>query len=310
MPRVYAILNPASGRGRAPGFRQEILNALTHAGLEHELVETTHGGHATELACAARRAGFDVVAAIGGDGTVSEVMNGLYQAAHPDEQVGTLAIFPSGSGNDLVDMLGAPKTPATVAQHIAAQSTRAIDLGFAEYSVAGEIHQRAFDNNLGLGFEAQVTLESYKLRKLRGTLLYITAARRALRAYSAPRLTIAWLDADHQAQTRTLESLMISIGNSARTGGGFYLTPAAILDDGLLDIAIAKKLPRWRVLGLLPKALFGKHTTDSAVEMATCRQVRITCHDVVPMHLDGEVVTEAVEWVDIRVEPRRLRVVA
>lgn len=345
MPRVYAILNPASGRGQAAKHKRHVLQALDAAGLEHELVETNAQGDGIELARRASQTGYDVVAAIGGDGTVSEVMNGLYQAAAPDAAVGTLAVFATGSGNDFADMLRVPKAAKTVAQRIAAGSTCSIDLGIVDYRADGQTHHRAFDNNIGLGFEAQVTLESNKIRSVRGTLLYLVAALHALRAYTSPRLTIEWhattlqrspwndalaarsgrgglaaipssAQPDNAAHSdnadlvsRTLKALMVSIGNSARTGGGFYLTPNARLDDGLLDLAIARKISRWRILNLLPKTLFGKHTSDAAVEMATCRRVRITCHDPVPMHLDGEVVTENLEWVDIHIEPGRLHVV-
>lgn len=308
MPSVYVIMNPTAGRGRTASTRTEIRRALEETGLDCEFAETSARGHAIELAAAARQAGFDVVAAAGGDGTTSEVMNGLYRAAAPGQPVGPLAVFPSGSGNDFIEMLGGPTSPAAVARSIVAQHTVTIDLGIADYRADGVTTRRIFDNNLGLGFEAQVTLESYKLRRLRGTLLYVVAALRALRSYAAPRLSLSWCSAEGDTETRQLDALMVSVGNSARTGGGFYLTPAARMDDGLLDIAIAQSLSRWRILNLLPKALAGKHTTDPAVEMATCRQIRIECQSRVPMHLDGEVVTSALEWVDIRIDPQRLQV--
>lgn len=306
---VYVILNPASGRGSTGGHQAKIVHALTGARLSHTLVETTYPNHAVELACAARQAGHPIIAAVGGDGTVSEVVNGLYRGTPGGEPVQTLAMFPTGSGNDFVEMLGAAKDPATIAARIRGDHAREIDLGAVTYRADGRQETRVFDNNLGLGFEAQVTLESYKIRRLKGTLLYVWAALRALRSYAAPRVTVEWEDGQGQMHTRKLIALMVTIGNSPRTGGGFYLTPNAQLDDGLLDLAIARHLPRWRILGLLPKALFGKHTNDPAVEMMTCRRAHITCHDPVPMHLDGEVVSRAVTEVELHVEPGRLRVI-
>jgi YegS/Rv2252/BmrU family lipid kinase len=309
MDRIYVIVNPASGRSKSTSYQNAIIGALDAAGVKHEIVHTQHPGHAIDLAAAARQAGYSLFAAVGGDGTVSEVVNGMHKGAAEGESLGKLALFPSGSANDFVDMLGAPKDPTIIAQKIARGVTRSVDLGCVSYAADGEIYRRVFDNNLGIGFEAQVTLESYKLRKLRGTLLYIVAALRALRAYESPRVSINWEDSEGKRQQRDLAALLVSVGNSARTGGGFYLTPAAKLDDGMLDLGIAQKLPRWRIIGLLPKALFGKHVNDPAVEMSTSRHIRITCHDPAPMHLDGEVVTQAVSWLDIALERNRLDVI-
>lgn len=307
--RVYAILNPASGRGKSSATGRAVGNALAQARLDHQLVETLRPNHAIDLARDARSSGFGVVAAVGGDGTVSEVVNGLYRSAVPGRPVGRLAMFPAGSGNDFVDMLGAPKSPGAVVERILRGHVKHVDLGVAGYRAQGDAHSRVFDNNLGVGFEAQVTLESYKIRRLKGTLLYVWAALRALRSYAAPQMTIEWEDAQGKYQKRELETLLVTIGNSARTGGGFYLTPQARLDDGLLDIAIARHLPRHRILGLLPKALFGKHTTDPAVEMATCRWARIVCHEPSPMHMDGEVLTQDLDQVEVQVDAGRLQVI-
>ncbi|NJN82202.1 MAG: diacylglycerol kinase family lipid kinase, partial [Caldilineaceae bacterium] len=102
----------------------------------------------------------------------------------------------------------------------------------------------------------------------------------------------------------------VTVGNSPRTGGGFYLTPDALLDDGLLDIGILDNVSRWRILGLLPKALKGAHTNDPAVVMLRTRQLTLRSQEQMPVQLDGEVVTRNADSVEIELQPGRLEVVA
>lgn len=307
---VKVILNPYSGRGRAGRQREALCRALAQAGLAFDLEETRGPGHAIELARAAREMGYTTVVAAGGDGTVSEVMNGLAQAAGPDQVVGRLGLMPMGSANDFAAMVGCPRRLDQVARQIAAGRSRRVDLGFATYAPqGGETRQRYFDNNLGIGLEARVTLESYQIRWLSGTPLYVVAALRALHRYAGSRLELAWERPDGQVETRARATLMVTVGNTRRTGGGFYLTPDAVVDDGLLDVGIADAIPAWQVLTLLPLALFGRHTGHPAVTMIRCRRISVAGADGFPLHLDGEVVSDQAIRVDVTIQPGRLEVV-
>jgi diacylglycerol kinase family enzyme len=169
--------------------------------------------------------------------------------------------------------------------------------------------ERYFGNNMGLGFEAQVTLESYAIKRLAGELRYVAAALRALRRYHAPLVELCWETPDGRWQERIQHALLISLGNSPRTGGVFYLTPDAVLDDGLLDLGVARMLPRWRILMLLPKVLRGAHRNDPALELTRCRRLRLHCAETLPAHLDGEVVLRDVQQAEVEVQPGRLEVV-
>lgn len=307
--RVKIILNPYSGRGEGARAKARLCQALTEAKLNFDLAETNGVGHGIELAREASLAGFTTVVAVGGDGTVSEVMNGLAQAAPPGKTAGKLAVIPLGSGNDFAAMVGCKPEIAQAVQGIIAGKTRRIDLGQAIIHAGDQRIERYFDNNMGVGFEAWVTLESYKLKHFSGTLLYVTAALRALWSYRPPHMNLVWQAPDGVTNERHDKTLLVSVGNSRRTGGGFYLTPDARMDDGLLDIAIADAIPTYRTLLLLPQALLGKHTSDKAITMSRCRQLQITCPEGLPVQLDGEVVTKHAEQVEIRILPKRLEVV-
>ena len=195
--------------------------ALEAAELDFDLVETLHPGHGIELATQARRDGFAIIVAAGGDGTVSEVVNGLVQATPPHKSAGILGLLPLGSGNDLATMVGIPTGLEEAVQRLVDGETRVVDLGHASWCTDHGTQSRYFDNNMGIGLEAAVTLESYNIRRLTGSALYLTAALRTLRGYVAPDISMACELADGEWWRRSGPTLMISIGNSPRAGGGF-----------------------------------------------------------------------------------------
>lgn len=309
MERVKVILNPYAGRGAGGRAKAHLTAALAQAAVTFDLAETTGVGHAVELARQARLAGYTTVVAVGGDGTISEVVNGLAQATPAGQVVGKLGILPLGTGNDFADIVGCSRDLATAARTLAAGQTRLVDLGHTLIEHNGQKVERYFDNNMGVGFEAWVTLESYKIKRLRGALLYVVAALRALRSCPAPHITATWELADGTPGHYSDHALMISIGNSCRTGGGFYLTPDARLDDGLLDVGIAAAVSRWRILRLLPKALKGAHTTDPVITMLRCRSLQLACQAELPVQVDGEVIVRNADRVEITIQPGRLAVI-
>ncbi len=306
---VLVILNPYSGRGQAGKAREQITAALRNAGVIFELAETTAVGHAITLARQARLDGYQTVVAAGGDGTVSEVVNGLAQATAADGLVGKLAMMPAGSGNDFADMVGVARDLTTAARTIATGNTRLCDLGYARITQAGQVSERYFANSVGAGFEAQVTIESTKIKRLRGVAIYVVAAVRALMHYRTPQVQLAWIDQAGQPQERNSPVLLVSVGNSPRSGGGFYLTPSAQLDDGLLDLGIADAIARWQVLLLLPKALQGKHVSDPAFALTQVQSVQFSSRDELPVHLDGEVISRNADHVELTLQPARLQVI-
>lgn len=309
MNKVKVILNPYSNRGGAGKGAEGLRAALTAAGLHADVVLTGKPGDAIELARQAKLDGYDVIAAAGGDGTVNEVVNGIARVTPPGEAVGPLAVLPMGSGNDFADMVGAPRDMAAGVQRIQAGQSRLIDLCLATAHSPGQEITRYFDNNLGAGFEAQVTVESRKIKRLRGFAIYLWAVIRALRQYDQPSFQVAWTDetgAVHQVEQR---SLLVTLGNSRRTGGGFYMTPDAEMDDGLLDMGIAQSLTTPRILALLPKVMTGAHRNHPAMRFVRCTSVCVATQNPVPIHTDGEILTPAATALSATVEPGRLRVI-
>ena len=149
MPRTKIILNPNAGKGYGATLRPDLEKVLRRLGVQFDLVETTHTGHAIELASEAVLQGYETIAAVGGDGTTNEVVNGMMAVAN-QSPMGTLACIPAGSGNDFAVMNGTATNLEVACQAIAAGQTQVIDLG--RVKLDGTI-ERYFDNAVGTGFD-------------------------------------------------------------------------------------------------------------------------------------------------------------
>ena len=311
--RTMVILNPASGRGRAARAKAALQNALSAAGLTFDYVETTAQGQGIELAHQAAADGYGTIVAVGGDGTVNEVVNGLMLASKPDQPASKLAIISVGSGNDFAHSVGIDQDPVPAAQAIARQQSRPCDVGhvFIQTTIGGTTGtiERYFTNNFGIGLDPQVTLESFKIKRLSGIALYGLAALRALWKYQPPALQLRWETEQGETQERRSALLLASVGNTSRSGGGFHLAPNARIDDGLLDLVMADAMSRWQVLGLLPKAIPGKHIGDPAVTVVLIRRLQISAEEPFPLEMDGEVITQSALNIELTVRPGYLQVI-
>jgi YegS/Rv2252/BmrU family lipid kinase len=306
---TIVILNPSSGRGRGDRIKVQLQTALTKAGIVYDLVETTRHGEAIDLAQKAYTDGYGTFVAVGGDGTVSEVVNGLVQAAPAEKPVGKVAIISVGSGNDFAHAWHISSNLEEAAKAIAKGTTQACDLGKVTIQAKGKTIERHFNNNFGTGLDAQVTLESLQIKRLQGAMLYGTAALRALWKLKTPVVDLRWEAADGESHERHGPISLVSVGNTPRSGGGFQLTPGAQMDDGLLDLGIADALSRWQLLQLLPKALQGNHVDHPGFTLLQFRKLRLTTNDPLPVEMDGEVITEHAEQIDMHVQPARLQMI-
>lgn len=298
MPTTKVILNPYAGHWAGERLAPDIVAALRAAGVRHDLVATEGPGHAIELARRAREEGYEVIVAAGGDGTVNEVVNGLALAARAEASgaLGTLGIIPIGTGNDFAEMAGIPLDVRKAAQRLAQGRTRLIDVG--------RVNDRYFSNECGIGFEAQVAIEAQRLKRLRRFLVYLVAVFRALFRYRQPTMTVRW---DNGQVTQRI--LMVCAGNSRRAGGGFYLTPHAEVDDGLLDYLYTDALSRPEILRLLPKAMKGTHIYDPAAHLGRTTRLTVSSVAPVPVHCDGEILTTGTHHVEIEVLPASLHLI-
>jgi diacylglycerol kinase (ATP) len=293
---ALVVFNPQAGRGRGHKRAAEVQQALHAAGIAFESVVSEDRGHAIELAQRAALAGWELIVAAGGDGTVNEVVNGLMLA----EEAGArsrLGVMPIGTGNDFAASLGIPLHLSQAALRLAQGHTRRIDVG--------QVNGRWFDNNVGLAFEAMIGIEAHHITWLRGQPLYLLAVLRALASYPLPVVDIYKDDGDRLGK----QILMISVGNNRRNGGGFLVNPNAVPDDGLLDLCIVDAIPRRQILRLLPKAMKGSHDDEPTVELARSTRLVVESSVPLPIHADGEIVNNEGLRVEVTLAPGRLEVV-
>ena len=296
--------------GVALRARVPIERALHSVGALFDLVETAGPGDATAQAHEAAAEGYDAIVAVGGDGTAHEVVTGLVEASkasggwHAGRPCGPLAVIPIGTGNDYAWRLGIPANDVDAACRVLISGRRRrVDLG----QVVDEYGRvEIFNNHLGSGFEAATAIESLKIRRFRGLLLYLVAGLRAIPQYSKGRLaTIRYGD---QVQTRRI--LLASVANGGRTGGGFNIAPDARLDDGQLDLVLADSSNVATILYLLPHFLAGTHVHQKRyVALDRTRHVVIEAPDGIPVHLDGEIFRSDTRRLEVTVLPGRLEVV-
>lgn len=276
MSRVCFIVNPTAGHGRALKTWKRVEPVAATLG-DYAVKFTKHPRHGEDLAREAARDGFDRVVALGGDGTLNEVGNGL---------VGTgaaLAVVPTGTGNDWVRTVKIPHDPEQAAR-IAFQGRRVkTDVGLA-------VGYRYFFNIAGIGFDAEVArrVNDYGpvLKMIGGTLPSLLGIVGTLFRFRGVRLSVQLDD-----QTLDLEStLLMAVGIARFYGGGMKILPDAVIDDGRFDIAWGHHLGKTELISLVGKIYKGGHVGHPKVSFAHGQRLTATADGPVAFHLDGDVV--------------------
>ncbi len=291
------IVNPTAGNGTAARLLDPLRSSLDARGIDYELVTTSRPGHAT---AAARLSKAHVVVAVGGDGTLNEVANGL---SGPGTAMG---IIPAGSGNDFIKSVGIPPKFLPALEILFNGTARSVDLGTVSCGEdPGNSPLRYFVNGVGIGFDAAVAARTRAIRFLGGNALYIMAVFQTLGKYVPPRFTVSMNGATSQSR-----NLLIAIGNGPCAGGGFYLTPDAQVDDGLLDICMVDEKSILQILSLMPKVMKGKHRNVPGVSFHREKGITVSAAEPFYVHADGEIVGVNVHRVDVGILPGRLSVIA
>lgn len=295
--KIKVILNPYANRWQAQSHAPTIRSAFARLGVDCDLALTTAPTVATREAREAAQNSYDAVVAAGGDGTVNEVVNGLIQAAG-DGPTRPLGVLPIGTGNDFNDMAGLPRDLNEAVNVIVEGKTRQVDAGRVSRS-QGPDHY--FDNNCALAMEPMVTIENIRMRRLSGNIRYIAALVKALFKMKAWHMHVRWEDGEYSGPT-----YLLSVCNGPRTGGVFYMSPAARMDDGLFDIVYAPEMPRLQVLSILPGLFKGTHLNHPLVQHGRSTWLSIESDPGTPIHADGEVISESERRVDYEVLPGKI----
>ena len=289
--RYMLIANPDAGRGKAASLVQRTAGLFKARGCVFDLALTRGPGDAARIAREACR-DHDVIVAVGGDGTVNEVVSGMLFSERP------LGIVPAGSGNDFIRSLAIPNNIERAVDIVLRGAARTID--------AGRVNGRCFVNGAGIGLDAAVNKASYSIdHSRRGLLLYLRALLKTMGKYRPVPMSITM-----NGQSFKQEFLLVSIGNGTTVGGGFRLTAHARLDDGLLDVTLVKPIGLLPLLWHLPKVFLG--TIDRAARYVVTGRTDtliVESSRPVPVHLDGEMYEGEGNRFEISVLPKALTVI-
>ena len=274
--KYLLVFNPHAAAGRAGRLCEPVRSALEQLA-EVDLHLTRAPGDAREWLAQADLGGYDGVIAAGGDGTLFEVLNGLY--AHQAEQRPPLGVVPVGTGNAFARDLGlAPGDWKKGIDIIAGQKTRYFDTGMVE-SAGGNFH---FLNIIGAGLPGDVMQSSQRLKVFGRAAYSVATLWKAMQMHCRPlKITL-----DGEELER--DSLFVEISNTRYTGTSFLIAPGAEPDDGLLDVTLVSRLSRLRVLQLFPSIYKGKHVEYDEVETFQAREIRIEAAEALPLAPDGE----------------------
>ncbi|MDD2695478.1 MAG: diacylglycerol kinase family lipid kinase [Anaerolineales bacterium] len=279
MHKVKLIVNPNADLGRAWHKASDLRPVVEEFG-GADWTGTVYPTHATELARQAGEDGYELVIAAGGDGTVHEVINGLMQL--PPERRPKLGVVPLGSGNDFSHAIGVDPRPEVAIRQALSGTPRPVDVGRLQDN-RGRIEY--FDNAVGIGFDATVTIRSRNFTYLRGFFIYLLAVLQTIALnHDAPRLTIK-----SDAGDLDEEMLLFVLANGSREGGGFLIAPMARPDDAAFDYVGICRVSRLMMLRLVPEVMKGTHTRFPMVRTGKFQRMELESDRPLVMHTDGEI---------------------
>lgn len=311
MAKTLVVLNPIAGHGIALKMFPQVEEALRATGMEFDVAHTRAPLHAVQIAWDAPGQGYERIIAIGGDGIVHEVLNGLMRASNEGETI-ALGIIPLGTGNDFIKSLPPALTPGQTRDdwrlaipRVASPNTTLVDVGKITVDVptAGTPHPQYFTNGTDVGFGALVA-KAIRGISMTGMPAYLLAVMQVLVDYGLPRIKMT-LDDDEVIE---LNTTLTAVTNGRCFGSSFWLTPMAEITDGELNVIIAKALGRVGILQIIPLLMKGTHLNHPAITFKKARKVVIESPTTMIMEADGEMPFKDARRMEIEILPKRLRV--
>jgi YegS/Rv2252/BmrU family lipid kinase len=292
------VLNPAAGRGAAARALDPIAREFHHQGWSVEVERTERPGHGAELAARAVQAGAQRIVAVGGDGTVHDVANGLLRHGLGGRGGDVaLGVVPIGSGNDFAKLVGVYRhSPVRAVRRLVTAQTARFD--------AGLVCDEYFVNSVGFGFGPEVVRVRNAMPGLSGFASYFVPVLRAFARFRPPRLEVR---ARGFAETGNM--MMVEVCNGTTAGGSYRFAPDAQPGDGRLDVCLVRRVSLLRFLMAVPRVMRGTHATMREVALFQTREVAIRSLDgPLLLHVDGELREPDARECTVRVEPGRLKV--
>ncbi len=278
--RCMFIVNPAAGGRKNSAVKQEKLIHRLNEALQsqnkfhYDLYITQKPGDAVNASGKAAENGYRVIVAVGGDGTVNEVANGM---AGSDA---ALATIPTGKGNDFAAILNMPRSLKEAIEALSSGCIKSIDLG--------RVLERYFVNSLGVGFDAAVAsrVNGKKFLINKGKWPYISSIFSTFLTYQPVEMEMVLDDT-----TVECKPTLVAVGIGHSYGGGIKIVPTAVNDDGFFDICVIDRISKGELLYYLPRAVKGKHLTLNKCKMYRSKEIVLNAASELPLHMEGEVLT-------------------
>jgi diacylglycerol kinase (ATP) len=278
------IVNPRSGNGAVGKNLPALREQLDERGLAYDVVETAGPKHATEAAQAALDEGIRYLVAVGGDGTVQEVVNGMFDGTTPRADDAVLGVAAYGSGCDFVRTFGLDRKPQVIAEHLSSDATMPIDVGVASFrDDAGAVQLRLWVNIAEAGWGADVVAYAERMPRWIGRIRYLLAAYAAIRAAKRQETTVTLANT---ATTVPLVNLVVA--NGQFFGGGMWVAPRALPDDGRFNVQLFSG-PRSQVFTLTTKIYRGDHIPHPDIREQHSPTVELAPPERMRVEADGEV---------------------
>ncbi|MBR5807908.1 MAG: diacylglycerol kinase family lipid kinase [Alistipes sp.] len=303
--RWFVIVNPISGGGKGLTDFPKISHLLRESGIEHDPVFTEHRYHATELSVEAANRGYRKLIVVGGDGTLNEVVNGLFIQKQCQPKDILLAVIAVGTGNDWVRTFGIPRNYSAVVRAIKEGHSYLQDVGKVTYTESKVQQTRYMANVAGLGFDAYVIkiFNHLKLKGYKGKWLYIYSL---LKGYFTAKPAGVTIEVDGKVIYNRL-LLSLAVGICRYNGGGIQQLPRAVANDGLLDLTIIRPVHWWHVVFRAKRLFNGDIYSIGHIHHAQGKEVKITSAPPIPVETDGEL--QGVSPVSISVVQQAIRCV-
>jgi len=274
MMKILYILNPHSNGGKTRAKLGRIIELSQAAAVDFDVFETKKPLDASVRAETAAR-DYDVIVAIGGDGTANEVAQGLYRAKLSGGSVASLGVISAGTGNDMIKGFGWSEDLESQVNRVVHGTAKPMDIGMVD--------GRVFINIACVGFDAHVVMETDKIKhRVRGSMAYRLGIAAGFFTYRNLHYRLNPSDPSE-------ELFLVAVGNGQYYGGGFRILPQARQDDGRLDICLVHHTTKWVFLRCLPKVIQGTHARlTKHIRMLSGERFEISIDDPFLLNLDGE----------------------
>lgn len=281
------IINPKSGKKKFRNQRKYLFLTLKHAGITFDYKVTKFAGHAIKIAKMFAEKHYQNFIVLGGDGTMSEVINGIFSANIENTSSLKIALIPRGTGNDWGRFWGLTRDYKHSIDVFLKGKLQSIDIGKVEYNMEGEQETHFFINSVGLGLDAAVVNLTHRLKEIFGShsFMYTVALLGAVFNYKAHKVII-------RSKEKSINENMftMNIANGCYSGGGMKQTPNALPYDGLLDVMMAKKPNFFDIIGALRRLFNGKLLEHPIILSFQTQNLEVMCDDNALLEADGIIV--------------------